>query len=131
MTLSIFIIISPLLLSFIKLVVPLQPQHGLSDMELRQFHFFVDQALNQSIQVQLEENGIHFIQQDGIKVTYERYNHIIRRRVNDQGHEILLRNVSHYEVIPQTDDIFVIKIIRGDQHAFQRTYFYNDFASNP
>lgn len=43
-------------------------------------------------------SGRLVLTKDGETIYYEKYNSLLRRRVNSLGHEILLQNVSNYQV---------------------------------
>ena len=122
-SLSILFIISPLTIYLIKPINDLNQAHYYPYYEMNQFKFFIQNELNQSENIELNQNKIHFHRADKTTVTIEIYNDQIRRRVNHSGHEILIRNVQQFDVNRINDYYFEITITRGDGYE-QKQYYY-------
>ena len=50
------------------------------------------------------------------EITLSRYHEIVRRRVNRTGHEVLLRDVSHFEISYSEHYITLILIMKSGNH---------------
>lgn len=97
-----------------------------SHYEIRQFQFFIQSELNKSKNILIEKDKIHFIYDDETIVTFEKYNDVIRRRVNFTGHEIILQNVSQLDIKRKNPNYFELVISRGDGYEHTQIYFYKE-----
>ncbi|WP_138415807.1 competence type IV pilus minor pilin ComGF [Aquibacillus sediminis] len=78
------------------------------DFSTRQLYHFISSELHNSVDISIDQSAIHFEKQDEKTVTIEFYDQVIRRRVDNQGHEIMLRNVKQMAVEPS---LFGMRII--------------------
>lgn len=86
-----------ILLSFIPLCIPLIYQDGfvqerLQRMEWEVFHSQLKKELRMSDEVTVSSSKLTLIKNTET-IVYEKYGPSIRRRVNFQGHEIMLQNI--------------------------------------
>lgn len=122
-SISFLTLITPFLVQMLKFVLSIEPLYVSTDSELRHVHFHIQSELNKSIDQQLETNSITFINHDGSTVKYELYHNLVRRRVNDTGHEIIIRDVKEFKMTPLTEEAFIITISKGERHRFEKIYF--------
>ncbi|TFB23810.1 hypothetical protein E3U55_03080 [Filobacillus milosensis] len=124
LALSILISLTPMLLTLVKLVVQLDTPYTLSEMEMRQFHYFLAAEMNQAKDIEVQSNSIHINNFEGETATIDLYNKLIRRRVDYSGYEILLREVSEFKIQQYNNNLFTITIIRSDGHEYTKAYVY-------
>ncbi|MGP4072474.1 ComGF family competence protein [Piscibacillus sp. B03] len=126
-SISFLTVITPFLVQMLKFVLSIEPLYVSTDSELRHVHFHIQSELNKSIDQQLETNSITFINHDGSTVKYELYHNLVRRRVNDTGHEIIIRDVKEFKMTPLTEEAFIITISKGERQTFEKIYFKQVF----
>ncbi|WP_177176308.1 ComGF family competence protein [Piscibacillus halophilus] len=125
-SLSILIFTTPLIVHFLNFILSIDSTYHQSDFELRQLHYYIQSEMNQSVEVHINHHSITFVKADGSRVKYELYKDLIRRRVNDTGHEVILRDVEIFEVKMHSENVFLIGCKKGDGHYYQRTYISNN-----
>nr|WP_226035303.1 ComGF family competence protein [Aquibacillus saliphilus] len=118
-----FTLISLLLAtSIIFITLPILPyiintiQHEsyYEDLSVNQFFHFINEEFHIAISYSVEDSVITLQQENGETVTIDKYQSLVRRRVGNLGHEILLRNVSEFLIIPLTTGIKIaITTIEG------------------
>lgn len=86
------------LMIFSHLITYLNHSSHYVDYETFQFFHFIEDELRQSYRQEIKDNKIFFHKDSGDVVLFEQYNHQIRRRVNQTGHEVLLNNIKMLEV---------------------------------
>ncbi|WP_077326961.1 competence type IV pilus minor pilin ComGF [Virgibacillus siamensis] len=87
-------------------------------MSVQQFFYFLRDDVIASTMVESEQSDkliLHYY--DDTIVTFEKYDDLIRRQVNGQGHEIYLREVQdvQFTASPNTIHVF-ITMKQGDQY---------------
>ncbi|WP_058307458.1 ComGF family competence protein [Gracilibacillus massiliensis] len=70
-----------------------------------QFHHIIELEAQLSKQVDVENNQLYFLQNNGDIVVISLHKHKIRRQVNQRGHEELVRNIQEFRVAENEDDI--------------------------
>ncbi|MGJ7912117.1 competence type IV pilus minor pilin ComGF [Neobacillus sp. LXY-1] len=80
-----------------------QTDAQLQSMEWEVFSNEIKQEIRMSTQADVIYDKL-YVTKDGVTITYDKYGNNIRRRVNFNGHEIVLQNVSK------------LSFIRTDQH---------------
>ncbi|KFZ42865.1 competence protein comGF [Anoxybacillus flavithermus] len=96
MSLTVFFIILSLLTKAFHLSLSYTTKRG--NFDYFEWVVFIQQAkieLRESKDVHIYGTTIQFNKWTGERVTYEKYGTIIRRRVNDTGHEIMLQFIQH------------------------------------
>lgn len=113
---SLFIILA----SFLPLCFPIIYHDGfvnerLQKMEWEVFSSQVKKELRMSEKVSVENNRLILIK-DNQTIVYEKYGSSIRRRVNYQGHEVMLQNLKmvSFETLPSGFHISIVDYF--DQH---------------
>lgn len=97
-------------------------QNRLQTMEWDVFCSQIKKEIRMSTKVQVVDNRL-LLTEDVGTVTFEKYENLLRRRVNNTGHEVLLQNVSEvtFTQMPSTINVFV-----KDLH--QREYSANIYS---
>ncbi|SDQ50456.1 competence protein ComGF [Virgibacillus salinus] len=65
------------------------------ELSVQQFYYFLRDDVIKSTDIKVEPTKIILNQHDGSVVTIEKYQDLIRRQVNSEGHEIYLRHVQN------------------------------------
>ncbi|SHN12018.1 Competence protein ComGF [Gracilibacillus kekensis] len=86
------------------------------------FHHIIELETQLSQQVYVANNQLHFLQNNGDMVVISLHNHKIRRQVNENGHEELLRNVRQFRVTENDADI-KIYILTDSGEQIEKTLF--------
>ncbi|MET3684282.1 competence protein ComGF [Alkalibacillus flavidus] len=117
--LTIIIVVLPLTSPILQSAASLTSIYNPNQLEYRQFDFFVSFELNRSQSVHIEPEAIHFTRFDGRVITFERYQDLIRRRTNDDGHSIMMFNVSNFQINRVDDHAFKISFRRRGETVEQ------------
>jgi competence protein ComGF len=69
-------------------------------LEWQLFARQVTVEIREAKEIELKNRTVHLYKVNGEKVSFEKYGNLIRRRVNGQGHEIILQYISdvHYKL---------------------------------
>lgn len=107
-----------LLIPFLSIV--LQFARGFShEHAIDAYHFFIflrDDIIEAS-DVEVNKNSLTLTLITGNKATYSLYGNVIRRRIQDQGHEIYIRNIQQLTFTESGDRIRVALITeKGEQY---------------
>ncbi|WP_010096977.1 competence type IV pilus minor pilin ComGF [Ornithinibacillus scapharcae] len=87
------------------------------EISIQQFFHFLQQECNKSTTVYSEKHQILMISPGGERVSFEQYGNLIRRQVNKLGHEIYLRDIKNWSIIPVTNGLRIqITSIKGEQY---------------
>jgi competence protein ComGF len=88
-----------------------QPQHmkgnWLKPMEVELFFQQVTIELRKATDIWTNAGKLYFHNQDGKIVSFERYGKMVRRRVNNHGHEILLMNIHSVNFTLVNDGVII------------------------
>lgn len=119
---SILLIILLLHLTLPILVNSVPPRNHLAEVI-----FFLHQLENeaqQSKKIYGDHNVLYLVNDHNRTIKISLYGSLIRRQVNDQGHEVLLRDVDDFNVtIEQEKTILIIVTLRnGDQYEKNLAY---------
>lgn len=113
--LSIVIFLIPLIISYFK-----HPHHEkLHPKEVELFFIQISREIHRAKSAYVENGDLIVILQNDDIASYELYKNLLRRRVNKQGHEVLLQNIQsvHFEA----NEKLVSIQIRGKQtRTFER-----------
>lgn len=94
--LSIIIFIIPFILNFFT-----SPQtEKLHKKEVELFFINISREIHNAKNMYVNDGELIIVLQNNDKASYEQYQNMIRRRVNKQGHEVLLQNIEsvHFEI---------------------------------
>ncbi|WP_053074994.1 competence type IV pilus minor pilin ComGF [Ornithinibacillus californiensis] len=69
-------------------------------ISIQQFFHYIQMDVNQATTYQSDGNKIILTLPNEDIVTFEAYGALIRRQVNHQGHEIYLRDIQQFQVLP-------------------------------
>ncbi|WP_054752958.1 competence type IV pilus minor pilin ComGF [Piscibacillus salipiscarius] len=130
-SISVLFLLTPMIVHFISFIQSVESSYDQSELEIRHVHFFIQNEVNRSIKQHYNDYSISLVNQDGTTIKYELYGDQIRRRVNNTGHEVILRNVKEFKVSKLNEQTYKIVISKGDQHTFERIYFMQNFEEHP
>lgn len=113
--LSIVALLIPLIVSYFK-----PPQHEklhLKEVEL--FFIQISREIHHAKSAYVNNGELIVLLPNGDRASYEHYQNLIRRRVNKQGHEVLLQNIHsvHFEV---NEKLVSIQIHGNQKQTFER-----------
>lgn len=74
---------------------------------LYQVHHMIAYEAQWSTHIEVNNDQIHFHQISGDKVIISLHNNKIRRQVNSRGHEELMRQINHFDIIESSSDFRV------------------------
>jgi competence protein ComGF len=79
------------------------PSKRLQEMEWDVFSSQIKKEIRMSTKAQVVSNRL-LLTEDVGSITFEKYENILRRRVNNTGHEVILQNVSevNFTLLPNT-----------------------------
>lgn len=91
------------------------------DVAVYQFYHFVEQDLYTTTSITILDEGVRLYKQDGDIIDIEQYGNIIRRRVNERGHQWLLQDVQSFQA-QNTKDGFVLTLTREGGGFYQKRF---------
>jgi competence protein ComGF len=102
----------------------------LQEMEWDVFSSQIKKEIRMSTKGQVVNNRLILTEDIG-SVTFEKYDNILRRRVNNTGHEVLLQNVAevNFTLLPNTVSVEV-KDLNQIEHIVNVATFLN-WSGNP
>jgi competence protein ComGF len=114
-SLSVFLIITPMLAPYIKLFIQLPVSSTLlaEQESVDLFFYFLQKEIAQSKHVEVKDNALYLTMANEEIIQFEKYNNLLRRRVNFTGHEVMLFNVSDFHVTKFTHSILVSILTTG------------------
>lgn len=115
--LSVVIFLIPLIVSYF-----LQPHRdGLHPKEVELFFIQIGREIHNAKSAYVSNGELIVVLQNDDRASYEHYQNLIRRRVNKQGHEVLLKNIQsvHFKV---EDKLVTVRVNGNQQHAFERKF---------
>nr|WP_289036704.1 ComGF family competence protein [uncultured Allobacillus sp.] len=121
--LTILMVLSSLVLPLLVTVQKIESPSYKKEYEWRQFHFYLKKEFNEAQFVTIEENAIQFHLPNNI-TRYELYFDMIRRRVNESGHEVILTDVVDLSVRKISNHSFSISGEREDGYAYTKYYSF-------
>jgi len=78
------------------------------DVEVYQLYHFIEQDLYATRSVSKISDGVRLFKQNGDQVDIEQYGNMIRRQVNQQGHQGLLHNVKSFDVMINPESFSIL-----------------------
>lgn len=121
-------IISLFILSIIVFLIPLiisyflpSYQDRLHPKEVELFFIQIGREIHNAKSAYVSNGELIVVLQNDDRASYEHYQNLIRRRVNKQGHEVLLKNIQsvRYEV---DENLVTVRVYGNQQHAFERKF---------
>ncbi len=116
-------IVSVLLLPIINVFNDLETTSHQSAFEWRQFHFYLANELNDSESVTLGDHSIQLNQSDNVFITFELRDGLIRR-VKNNGHEVMIRDVNRFLVEQISQTTFKVFGERIDGQTYEKYYTF-------
>lgn len=92
-SLSAFLIIVSVCSFSLKPFMSLQYAHRINEFEWELFLQQANQEFYQTRDFYIQNNILYLIDRNNRLISYEMYGYKLRRRVNDEGYEVLLQNV--------------------------------------
>jgi competence protein ComGF len=94
-------------------------------LEWQVFARQITSEVREAREVEIKQSAIYLYKFNGEKVSFEKYGNLIRRRVNGQGHEILLQSISAVQYKMEHDGIRVkVRTEQGKEYeTFIMTFF--------
>lgn len=71
----------------------IEPKNYQEEISIDQFFRFIQDETELAVRTTVTPNLLTFYYPDGTKVQISPYQHLIRRQLNGQGYEVLLRNI--------------------------------------
>ncbi len=95
------------------------------ELAVQQFFSFLQDDVKNATSYRLKESGsvIKLDLIDGFVTTIEKYDNLIRRRVNGAGHEIYLRNIKKLQFAP-AEHGFTIIVILGEGEIYEKNIIW-------
>lgn len=93
------------------------------ELSVQQFFTFLRNEFMAGTNYYVSENQINFDDLDGRKVSFEKYNNVILRKVDRAGHDIYLRDVQHISFIDTSYGV-TVEIISDEGEAYEKTIMY-------
>jgi competence protein ComGF len=110
---SVFLIIASFIPLFFQLVAIPSEKNKLNMLE---WEVFLQQAkieIREATELDVK-NGILYLKNvSGQTISYEQYNHLLRRRIDGTGHEILLKNISTVSFQTVTNGYIIVVVDLG------------------
>lgn len=119
--------ISPLLSLFVQHNIP---SKRLQEMEWDVFSSQIKKEIRMSTKAQVV-NNVLILTEDTGSITIEKYENILRRRVNSTGHEVLLQNIGEvtFTLLPNTVRV-AVKDLNQKEYMIDIPSFLN-WSSSP
>lgn len=94
------------------------------EVSIQQFLFLLQQECNKATTIHSVENQIIMIPNSGERISFELYGNLIRRQVNNLGHEIYLREIKSWDIVPVPNGIRItITSLQGEQYEKTIQYY--------
>lgn len=118
--LEMLIVLSTIVITFPFILFLLQQIQYKGDDEylsVTQFFVYLQKDAIQAEEVYHEHNTLYFTINETDTAQIEQYNDTVRRRVNNKGHEIYLRNVQSISVHPNKVGFhFIVNTTKGESY---------------
>lgn|SRR5690625_155146 len=121
------LVLTILMITFPFIIFLLQQMQQFDDQEnisVQHFFTFLHRDALRAQEVYNENNRLFFVINEHETASVERYNHVIRRRVNDKGHEIYVRDIESLLIQP-LEYGFHIKITTLEGESYEKTIVTN------
>lgn len=109
-----FIMMSSLILQMFLIISPAQSKaKSLNMMEWELFLLNIKREVKMSSSSQVNHNQLRLMLNNQV-ILIEQYQHLLRRRVDDKGHEVMLQGVKSFRV--QQEDSFIIVTVKDESN---------------
>jgi competence protein ComGF len=105
-------------------------QYALQEMEWEVFCMQMKKEIRMASKAEVV-SGRLILTKDSETIYYEKYNSLLRRRVNSLGHEILLQNVSDYQVTVLTNQVNIKVTDLNGKNYWAIAYSFVDWGNKP
>ncbi|WP_079530640.1 competence type IV pilus minor pilin ComGF [Halobacillus hunanensis] len=92
------------------------------DLSVHQFFTFLEEEINLSSQVLSSNNKLSITDPDGRLVTISKYNDVVRRQVNQTGHELLITNIRNL-TFTQEKDLLIVSLVLKDGTSYEKVLY--------
>lgn len=114
LTFSIFLLIVSFIPMMINVVfIDSKTEKSFNELE---WEVFIQQAkieIREATEITATNDTLFFNMSNGDIISYEKYQDVIRRRVNNRGHEVLLQNIVKVEYTPVSNGILIETVDRN------------------
>jgi len=93
----------------------------LDQMEWENFIHQIKIEIRESSSIELKNNQLRLSHPDGL-IQYEKFDTILRRRVDNKGHEVLLYHVKSAQFIVE-DSYITIKVLHQNGKTYEKKIF--------
>lgn len=112
--LFVFIMMSSLILQMFLIISPAQSKaKSLNMMEWELFLLNIKREVKMSSSSQVNHNQLRLMINDQV-ILIEQYQHLLRRRVDDKGHEVMLQGVKSFRV--HQEDSFIVVTVKDESN---------------
>lgn len=101
----------------------LQAPFTYDSISTQQFFYFIQRDVIEASDITMKNHQLMLHSLNGDKITYEQYGSLVRRQVNNQGHEIYLRDISNLSISPLPYG-FVIRITTQKGGSYEKKIRY-------
>ena len=109
-----FIIMSSLILQMFIVIAPVQTKaKSLNMMEWEIFLLNIKREVKISTSSQVNHNQLRLMVDNQV-ILIEQYQNLLRRRVDDEGHEVMLQGVKSFRV--HQEDSFIIVTVKDERN---------------
>ncbi|MFS1517941.1 competence type IV pilus minor pilin ComGF [Bacillus sp. SCS-151] len=108
LSLAIFLLIVAFLPTMISIIHP--NYYNDDQINKQEWELFLQQArieLREAIAINVNSNTLYLTTSQQKTISYEQYKTILRRRVDETGHEVLIQNISSVIFRPVTEGIII------------------------
>lgn len=102
-----------ILVSVPPLLTPLVQDTTSEAVSVRQALHFISMEVHKGVAVNTTENKLYIQDQQGRTAIFEQYKDMIRRQVDEKGHEIYLHHIENLEFIQ--DDSSIVITVKGKE----------------
>ena len=122
LSLDVFLILTSLTLQIYLTIQPMKPSiKAINKMEWEIFCHNVNREISNSTNQTIRNNQLYLTYEDYVS-SIEQYGYIVRRRVNNTGHETLLYNIKSFSVTREQQFI-TLKITDHKEQVYSATFF--------
>ncbi|WP_377559133.1 competence type IV pilus minor pilin ComGF [Ornithinibacillus salinisoli] len=119
---TIITITLPLIIHIIKTV---DFESDYDEISVQQFFHLLQNELINIKKIDISSKRLLLTLQNGDKASIEKYNTLVRRQVNDMGHEIYLRDIQNLQFTPLPNGVRV-KVMTLQGELYEKVLFVYD-----
>lgn len=117
--LSIVIFLFPLIFSFFS---PIKSNDKLSLKEVELFYMQISREIHGAKSVRIDGEKLFVRLKTDEEASYEQYNNLIRRRLQNTGHEVLLQNIHSVKFNILKHNLISIKVTGKNGEIYKRKF---------